>query len=172
MAAWLTVYCTRSVSHLTASDLTAALTATDLHIFAEAFGIDDESIVDDALAQLKIESVSGLDGVRFQLTYAGSDTRPVLIHVWDDAARVRTERDEALEELHNQRLRNAVQQSVEVIGIELGWSQVDSIAIVLAVRIAEAFASSGSGFIRGLGDDWWTVVDGASSVVFGPNDDA
>src|SRR4051794_34300969 len=130
MAAWITVYCARPVGHVGASDLAAALQGVDLHTVAEGFGIDDESVVDDALAQLTIEPCKGSDGIRFQTAYAGADKRRLLIHIWDDPARVHTEREEALEDVDDAGVRTAVRQAVEVVGIELGWSQLKDMGVV------------------------------------------
>jgi hypothetical protein len=168
VAAWLTVYCTRSVARITASDLVAALGAADLHMSAEAFGIDDESVVDDALAQLRIESIAGLADVRFRLTYA-ADNRPVLIHLCDDPVE---ELEEALEEVQDERVRACVQQAVEVVMVELRPSQLEDMGIILAEQVAETFASAGRGLVRDENDDWWAVEHGVLVLVLRSSGDA
>lgn len=172
MAAWLTVFCAQPVDHLTASSLSAALTAADLHTIAEGFGIDDESVVDDALARLEIEPSAGPDGVRLKLSYGGEEKRPVLVHVWDDADRVRTEQEEAQEGVGEDRVTAAVRQAVSVVGIELGWSQLEDMGIVLAGQVAEAFASAGRGLIRDHNDDWWAVENGVPTLLVRPAGEA
>src|SRR4051794_15266019 len=94
MPARLTVYCTRSIDHVTAADLKAAIEAADVHTDAEVWGIEDEAVVDNALSNLVIESVSEPEGARFQLRYAAGEARPVLIQV-----SAKSSADEMLDEL-------------------------------------------------------------------------
>jgi hypothetical protein len=98
MAAWLTVYCTRPVSHITADDILAGIGNADFLTIAEGFGIEDEDVVDRALAQLRIELVNEV-AVRFRLRYRPLKFRPVLIWLWTEAAEVKEQQDEALEKL-------------------------------------------------------------------------
>ncbi len=171
MAASLTVYCVLPVDSVTASDLTAPLGEADLYTVAEGFDIDDEAVVDEALARLKVEPFAGSDDARFRLSYAGDDKRPVFTHIWDETSRVQTERDEALEDVDDATVTKAVQRAVAVVGIELGWTQLEDIGVVLAGQIAEAFASAGSGVIRDQNDDWWAVQDGVPTLIFRPTGD-
>lgn len=58
MPARITVYCTRSVDHVTAPDLKAAVDEADVHTDAEVWGIEDEAVVNEALSHLHIDVVS------------------------------------------------------------------------------------------------------------------
>jgi hypothetical protein len=122
--------------------------------------------VDEALARLKIEPFAGSDDVRFRLSYAGEDKRPVFIHIWDEPSRIQTERDEALEDINDPTVTRAVQRAVTVVGIELGWTQLEGMGIVFAGQVAEAFASAGLGVIRDQNDEWWAVEDGVPTLIF------
>jgi hypothetical protein len=175
MAAWLTVYCTKSVKHVTADDLLALLqNLEDPYTLAEGFGIDDEEAVDRALKHLRIERVSKQAGVKFSLHYKPRSTRPVLFHLWAQPKRVQTERDEALEQFDGAkgrkvaRVREHLADCVAVVALELGWSQLEDMGIVLAGQIAVFLAVEGNGLIRDQNDDWWAMKTGAPVLVVGP----
>ena len=176
MAAWLTVYCSRAVSHLTADDILAGIdnAQIDFHTIAEGFGIEDEKVVDQALARLRIEAVSEPEGVKFRLRYRPPTFRPILIHVWDEPGRVQTEREEGLEQLEEvkgkavKRVRSHLDQVAEVVALELGWSQLEDMGIVLAGQVAEYLATIGDGLIRDQNEDWWAVEDHVPVLLIGP----
>src|SRR4051812_33877887 len=135
MPARLTVYCTRSIDHVTAADLKAAIDEADVHTDAEVWGIEDEGVVDDALSNLVIESVSEPEGARFQLRYAVGATRPILINVSG-----RSSADEMLDELNAartkgiERVRQVLAATVQEVDVALGWQQLEDMGIVLASR--------------------------------------
>ena len=170
MSAWLTVYCTRPVDHVTAADLTSEVEAADVHTDAEVWGIEDEAAVDEAMSHLAIERAE-VDGVRFHLRYAGSGRHPVLIRVWDGSSA-----EEMLGELRDaqgagaSRVRTALRHTVAVVGLSVEAEHQGDMGIVLASRVAEAFASEGRGLIRDQNDEWWAVVDGVPSLVLGRGD--
>lgn len=161
MAAWLTVYCTRSVANITADDLVSFLDDLDLYTIAEEFGIEnEEEVVDRALSHLRIEPVSKPKGVKFAIRYKPSKVRPVFFHLWNDSRRVQTEREEALEKLNNvsgrpvARMRRQIANCVEVVALELGLMQLEDMGLVLAAQIAEFISSAGAGLLCDQNDDW------------------
>jgi len=163
------------VSHLTANDILGGIedAHVDFHTVAEGFGIEDEEVVDQALGQLQIEPVSETGGVKFRLRYRSAEFRPVLIHLWDDAEILQEEREEALEQLEEvkgkavKRVRSHLDRVVEVAALELGWSQVEDMGIVLASQVAEYLAMIGDGLIRDQNDDWWAVEDHVPVLLIG-----
>ncbi len=175
MAAWLTVYCTRSVSHVTARDLLTAIEdIEDIYTLAEGFGIEDEEVVKRALTQLRIEPVSEPEGVKFCLRYRPAAFRPVLIH-WSAAPEfvrgVVEETRELLEEATGKgvkRVRAHLERVIEVVSLELGWSQLEDMGIVLAGQVAEHLATIGAGLIKDQNDDWWAMKKGAPVLLVGP----
>ena len=166
MSEWLTVYCTRPVAALAPAGLLAFLRAADLHTAAEGFGIDDESIVDAAVARLRVIASAG-DAVasnapRFRVRYTDSEAADVLVHVWSDPGGVRTECDEASEELDDEAgpavaVRSHLARTVEVVGVELPWAAAE-MGFLLAVQSAEYFARAGDGLLRDQDDEWWAVL--------------
>ena len=176
MAAWLTVYCTRSVRKVTAAQLRKVIDDADIHTIAEGFGIDDDD-VDQALAQFSIEPVTRQEGVKFCLRYRHARYRPVLIHLWVKAARVKTEREEALEQFDGIQgrgvgsVRRHLSRVVEVVAVELGWDQLEDMGVVLGGQVAEYFASVGAGLIRDQNDDWWTVKNRIPALLVGRRDE-
>jgi hypothetical protein len=177
MAAWLTVYCTRSVRKVTAAELRKVIDDADIHTIAEGFGIDDEDVVDRALSQFSIEPVTRQAGVKFSLRYRHARYRPVLIHLWVKAARVKTEREEALEQFDGIRgagagsVRRHLSRVIEVVAVELGWNQLEDMGVVLGGQVAEYFASVGAGLIRDQNDDWWTVKNRITALLVGRGDE-
>jgi hypothetical protein len=146
----------------------------DFYIIAEGFGIEDEREVDRALSGLRVEPVGEADGVKFRLRYRPPKFRPVDIHFWTDPDRVREEREEAVEQLGGttgtgvKQVQKHLGRVVEVVALELGWSQLEEMAVVLAGQVAEYFAVVGNGLIRDQNDDWWTMKSGAPRLLVGP----
>jgi len=165
MAAWFTVYCSRSVGRVTAADILAAMNGWDFHTAAEGYGINDDEEVDRALASLKLEPDSGRGGVRFRLTYGPPELRPILICAVTASEVLAEERGEAEELLDEasgmgvERVRAHLRRVVEVAAIELGWSQLEDMGVVFAGMVSEYLAGVGDGLIRDPHDVWWAVED-------------
>ncbi len=165
MAAWFTIYCSRSVERVTAVDILAAMDNWDFHTSAEGYGIGDDEVVDRALASLKLERDAGPGDVRFRLTYGPPKRRPILIHAHTDPEVLAEERDEAEELLEEasgesiERVRAHLSRMVEVVSVELGWSQLEDMGVVLAGMLSEYLAVIGDGLIRDPRDVWWVVED-------------
>lgn len=164
MAACFTVYCSRSVDRVTTADILAAIESWDFRTSAEGYGIDDDEAVDRALASLKPESDAG-DGVRFRLTYGPPGSRPILIQFHSDAdliAEMRDEAEELLDQARGQgveRIRTHLGSIVEVVAIELGWSQMEDMGVVFAAMMSEYLAGVGSGLVRDPQNVWWAVEE-------------
>jgi hypothetical protein len=176
MAAWMSVYCASSVSAVTAADILADLSDADVCTIAEGFGIEDAEAVGAAMAKLRIEPASDPQDVWLRLSVRPAEYRPVVIHRWSAPSRVETERAEALEQLDAVagegigRVRSHLGRSVEVVGLELGWSQLDSIEIVLAWLVAEYLARVGQGLIRHECGSWWAMADRVPFQLCGPEE--
>jgi hypothetical protein len=78
---------------------------------------------------------------------------------------VRAQREEMLEELEGvggksvDRVRTHLRQTVEVVALELGLSQLEDMGVVIAGQIAEYVASVADGVIRDPNDEWWAIED-------------
>ncbi|HVL12226.1 MAG TPA: hypothetical protein VM529_06660 [Gemmata sp.] len=174
MAAWLTVYCSTTVAHITPSDLLSLLRGLDdPWTLAEGFGIEDEAEVDRALVRLQIEPVPEPEGVKYVLRYRTRKLRPVYFHLWAKPGRVQAEREEALEQFEGARERNAgrvrkhMEKVIEVVALELGWNQLEDMGVVLAGQIAEFVATEGDGLIRDQNDDWWAMKNRVPVLLVG-----
>jgi hypothetical protein len=179
VAAWLTVFNRQPVgASISADAITAAIEETDLYMAAEAAGIDDDAAVDAALSHLSVLPVDAKLGVQFDVRYGDGDQRPVQIHVWAEPARVRIEQSEAESSLEgvpaaaSAAVRSRLRETVEVIGIELGWGQLEDMGIVLAGQVAELFAATGDGLIRDSNDDWWEMRNGVPHALLRRTGDA
>src|SRR5262249_34474041 len=148
------VYCSRMVDHVTVAEILAAIDGWDWHTAAEAYGVDDDEAVDQALASLKLEAADGAGGLRFQLTYGPPGHRPILIQTHTDVEVLGEERDEAEELLDDangdsvDRVRAHLDSVVAVVVVELGWSQLEDMGVVFAGMVAEYLSSVGGGLIR------------------------
>jgi hypothetical protein len=172
MAWWLTIYCRRPVSALAPARLLAgiqghdseALAGVDYWTLAEQLGIEDEAVVDAALDVLRVRGDEEL-GLRSgcEICYRPEiDARPIVLHCWSDPARVAEELQEAEESRSPppgalSRLRAAS----EVVGIELGFSQLEDMGLVIAYEIARWLAQRGDGLVVDDDAQWMAVESGA-----------
>jgi hypothetical protein len=173
MAAWFTIYCTRSVSHVTATDITSALNAMDFYTLAEGFNIDDEEVVDKALSQLQVKPSSDRESW-FEIRYRAPKLRPLIVHLWTSPDRVREELTESLAEYLASRkgqgaarVRSLLSEVVEVAAVELGIWQLEDMGLVIGGQIAEYLAGVGAGVIRDTGDEWWVMKQGVPKLLLG-----
>ena len=174
MAAWFTAYCTRSVRHVTAADLTAALGAVDFYTVAEGFGIEDEAAVERAVGALRVQPAAGDLGEWFEVRYRPAKYRPLVVYLWADRGRVRQELTESQEEHLAGRkgrgvaqVRAALTAVVEVAALELGLGQLEDMGLVIAGQLAEYLAGVGAGLIRDTGEEWWAVRRGVPKLLLG-----
>lgn len=174
MAAWFTVYCTRSVAAVTADDILASINTADVWTVAEGFGIEDDDAVEAACNALQIEPISDQPGLRFRLSYRPPEFRPIIVHGWDDADQVQEELEEADELLEDAkgaglgRIRSHLSRVSEIVAVELGWSQMEDMGVVLASLIAEFLAGVADGLVVDPMDTWWAVEGDAPVQLAGP----
>lgn len=174
MAAWFTVYCTRSVRSITATDITVALGAVDFYTTAEGFGIEEEASIKGALSALRVRPAAGELGEWFEVRYRPAKFRPLVVHLWSDADRVQRELTETQEEYLAglpgwgvTQVRAALSGVVEVAAVELGIGQLEDMGLVIAGQVAEYLAGVGAGLIRDTSDEWWAVRHGVPKMLVG-----
>jgi hypothetical protein len=166
MAWWLTVYCRSSVASLDAQQLADGLrdrdpeapAGVDYAALAEEYEIDEDDM-NDALARLSVVAVSQKP-LDVEIHY-GPDARPIVVHLWNEPARVAEE----LEETHDGReppdgALPYLSACREVVGIELGYSQLDDMGLVLACELARYLAQKGDGIFVDDNNEWYAVEDG------------
>jgi|HubBroStandDraft_6_1064221.scaffolds.fasta_scaffold03558_7 hypothetical protein len=135
MPARLMVFCTRSVRGVSRDDVLAAMSEVDFYTVAEGFGIEDENLVDQALSLLHIEPF-GQAG--FVLHYRAPGIRQINIDISTDRNSVAEECAEATARLAAVTGDGAKQallhldQTIEIVNLELGASQFTDMGIVLA----------------------------------------
>jgi hypothetical protein len=174
MPAWFTIYCSRSVGNVSADDIRSGINGWDFHTAAVGYWIDGNDQIDCAVASRNVEPVAGAGGVRFRLTYGPQVRRPILIHFFADPEVIAEERDEALELLGDargkgkRRIRNHLDEVIEVVMVELGLSQLEDMGIVFADVVSEYLASVGGGLLRDPDDVWWTAEKGIPVRLAGP----
>jgi hypothetical protein len=86
MAAWISVYCRKSVGDLTPQELLEAISVADFWTLAEWYEVPEEK-VQPALASLRIEPTGEDEFDIYELHYRAPDERPVYIRRWSAPAR-------------------------------------------------------------------------------------
>jgi uncharacterized protein YbaR (Trm112 family) len=172
MASWFTVYCTRSVSHVTAEAITAALQAVDFYTVAEGFGIEDEAVVKQAMSQLRVEPLTDHAERPFAVRYRAPELRPLFLHLWIDPERVKQELAEV--EQHYlvgksgrgvSQVRAALSSVIEVAAVELGLRQLEDMGLVIGGQVAEYLAAVAGGLIRDTANEWWRIRRGVPQLL-------
>ena len=156
MPAWVSVYSRRRLNGITPDQVLGALNQADLWTLAEDYDVDDD-LVDAALPHLRVERV-GPDHLRVH--YREPSQRQVEVRRWTASDRVAEEIEELQLPSGNrgERIRGALAATVEVVGIEFGWSQTTDMGVVLAYEVARLLAAEGEGLIKG-DDEAWSVID-------------
>ena len=132
----------------------------DYWTLAEDYGIDDTAVVDAALNLLRVQpNGEGLDcELRYQ---AEDDARPVVVHVWDEPGRVAEELEEAKDGRDPPAgIMERLGKTKVIVGIELGFSQLEDMGVVLAYEVARWLAQRGDGLIVDDDNAWQSVRDG------------
>jgi hypothetical protein len=172
MAWWLTVYCREPVSALAPSQLLAGIrdedrgapAGVDYHTLAEHFGIEDEAVVDAALERVRV-SADGASGLGCEVRYRPEDdVRPIVVHCWTEPERVAEELEEAEEgRAPPPGALPWLRATKEIVAVELGFSQLEDMGIVIAYEIARWLAQKGDGLVVD-DDDCWMMVEGGGWV--------
>lgn len=164
MAWWLTVYCQRPVSKLTAKQLHAGITGEDATARAgvDYFTLAEDYDVADELVGPAVKALA----VSKDLHVSFGDPRPVVVHVWSTPERVAEE----LKEMHEVRsppksLHQALKATKEIVGIELGFSHLENMGVVIAYEIARFLAQKGNGLMVDDDDRWQRIDDGAFAAI-------
>ncbi len=172
MAWWLTIYCTEPVSHLTGSQLLEGMCGLLSEMNSDARSQAGEEVKARAKAQEQSaehrEIAQALANVRVlpygklpletALHYAVAEDRPVFIHCWRGAERI----EEELEECRS--IRNpppgaavTLDACVEIVALELGYSQLSDDGIVLAAQASLYLAQQGKGIVVDDDNEWFSV---------------
>jgi hypothetical protein len=168
MAWWLTVYCRNSVATLDAQQLADGLRDRDPQARA---GVDYRSLAEEhelaedelneALEQLSVVAVSPKP-LDLEIRYRRDpQSRPIVVHLWTDPARVAEEIDEAGESREPpDSVLPYLSACREVVGIELGFGQLQDMGLVLASELARYLAQKGDGVFVDDEHEWYVVADG------------
>jgi hypothetical protein len=156
-----TVYCKKSVAHVTPQELLKGITTADLPVLARKEGVTEEQMA-AALDVLHVENFKPPQFVVYRLFYGPSGVRPVDVECWESKDDVQAVLDEELEELaadghpHYKAIRAHLKQCVDVIDASIG-SPKEPLARVLAAEIARWLAGHFDGIVRTAEDKWWRL---------------
>jgi hypothetical protein len=169
MAAWILLYCKRSLSEVTPEQVRAGIDEADWWTLAEGYGIEDEAAVNAALKYLRIKELSREAGkVRWRLFYRPARLRQIDIERWTDPSLVAEEVQEERPSLARMRkpaakiIREHLAAVQETVGIEMGWDQLEGMPVVLAYEVARWLAHVGKGLIKDHDDHWWGLTRGGA----------
>jgi hypothetical protein len=168
MAWWMTVYCRKSVAQLDAQQLLDGLrdrdpeasAGVDYALLAEVHELDEDD-ADEALEHLEVVT-TGPRPLDVEIRYRSNpDARPIVVHLWDAPERVAEELEETLEGREPpEGALPYLSACREVIGIELGFGQLEDMGIVFASELARYLAQKGDGVIVDDENQWFAVADG------------
>ena len=165
---WLTVYCRSSVGELDAQQLADGLRNRDPRAPA---GVDylalgeeyelDEAEVSAALEHLVVEA-AGDKPLDVEIRYRPEpDARPIIVHLWDQPDRIADEVEEAIDGRDPPEGAGPYLSACrEVVGLELGFGQLEDMGLVLACELARYLAQKGDGVIVDDENEWYAVDDG------------
>jgi hypothetical protein len=170
MAAWVVLYCQRSLADVTPEQVLAGIDDADWWTLAEDYGFEDEKVVNAAVKRLRIKELPGDDSgqYRWELQYRPRGRRQIGIERWTNPVLVADEMRTAREALARVRkpgartVREHLARVRETVGIELGWDQLEDIAVVFAFEVARWLAHAGKGLIEDYNDEWWGLTRGGA----------
>jgi hypothetical protein len=170
MAAWVTIYCKRSLAGAVPEQVRSCIDAADWHTLAEGYDVEDERVVDAALAHFRIEELpraeGDLDCEVYRVYYRPGGQRQIDVWRWTRPEQVAEQVAEELGELKGARragvkqVREHLARVKDVVSIELGWGQLGGMPVVLAYEIARHLAHAGHGWIKDHEDRWWALTRG------------
>ena len=170
MSAWISVYCTHSLAQVTPAALDAALAQADFWTLAEIYAIDEAQVI-PALACLRIESENPTEFQHYNVIYREPKYRPVCITRCAGAAVVAQ-----LAELHatlmaqgmgaNAEIIRHLEQVIEIVNIELGYTQLADMGLLIAYEIARFLAMLGNGLVQDAAGSWWRIGQQGEFVQF------
>ena len=161
MGTHYTVYCKKSVAHVTPAELLKGVSATDLPALAKKEGVPDDQVA-PALELLHIENLKPPGFVVYRLFYRRPTMRQVDIECWESKDDLQAILDEELEELaaeshpHYKPIRAHLKQCVDVIDTSVG-APPEPMGRVLAREVARWLARLFDGIIRTGDEKWWRL---------------
>jgi hypothetical protein len=161
MAQRHTVYLKRSAAKITPKKLLAGIQEVDLAMIAEVCDVPDE-LIDEALANLRIENLKPPSFVFYRLHYRPGEVRQVDIDRWqtrDEAAGVIAEEIENLDppKASFKKVRQFLQECVDSVSTSYGSMPGEAMAPILASEVCRWLAEQLGGIIRDPSDDWYEL---------------
>ena len=146
MAAWVTVYMNKRMRLAGASAIKRRMPMPDWWTLGEEVGVEEED-VDAFLASLTWSDEP------FEIRAKG-ERRPLQLHVWTSAERVREEVAELGDDVPAS-VKRHLERTKMIVAIEMGFSQLETMFEVVAYEVAYWLAEQGEGVIRGANDAWF-----------------
>ena len=162
MGVHYTVYCKKSVAHVTPAELLKGASAADLPALGKKASVPAEQIA-AALDALRIENLKPPSFVVYRLVYRPGAMRQVDVECWDTQDDVQAVLDEELEELaaeghpHFKQIRAHLKQCVDVVDATAGAKPEEAAGRLLAAEVARWLAGQFDGIIRTADDKWWRL---------------
>ncbi len=175
MPARVTVYCRRSVAHLTPRAMRAELDSADLMTLAEALDLPEgeEAAVKAIRPHLRVEGEGGpFDYAEVHWRPSG---RPIQIERVTAPNRVRGDVDEVLEELSGleatgaRRVCEHLRGVREVVYFEMGIGDSLHLGATLTEVLAFFVADAGDGLCDFYRRDWASPADRATNIFVWPS---
>jgi len=164
MAAQLTLYCARPISHVTSKDVLTGIDFANFYRLVEKWHIADADL---ALAHLRINTVAG-KAKTFLIRFGPAELPVVPVTLNSDPDDVAEWREAALRSLPASNdpavelVRERLPRTVECVSIRLGWETVDA-GFALGWAAGEFLARTGDALLFDEYDNWW-LMRGKTSV--------
>lgn len=157
MTYWITVYNPRPVAapHFDEAAFLEAITRADFSTLCEQYGLEG-ALIAPGLEHLRLVREPHAAESFFLLRYGPEKHRPIVVERWetagDDGKAILAE---ALDRAPGAAVRSRLENTVEILALALGASQVEDLGLVLAYEIARWAAGQGGGVIEGLDGGWY-----------------
>jgi hypothetical protein len=175
MAAYLTLYCARPVSHVNSKDVLTGMDYTRLAAEAADWDFTDREQIDSALANLRVSTSKAL-WKAFHVGFRPDQRSGVPVLLIAEPARVAECLEGALSSLAGapgpkaEQVRERLRRTVECVSIRLGWDEID-MGYAIGWLAAGFFARLGDAVILDPYDNWVTFAADSLVVLYRPDQD-
>lgn len=161
MAQRHTAYLKQSAVVITPKQLFDGIREVDLALLAESCGVSDD-LIDEALANLRIEKVKPRGFVFYRLIYRPGEVRQVDIDRWPTAKLAAGVIAEVLENLDPdlpclEAVRGHLGECVDSVSASYGSMPGEAMAPVLGSEVCRWLAEKFGGIVRDPAGDWYEL---------------
>lgn len=157
MSYWIMVFNQRLMDEVDEKKLVTAIAESNIHTLCAQYALDP-ALIESALMNLSVICAGGQMSPFFVLRYQPEGKPPLVVNRWavDSAAGCKMLKN-AKAELQNDLGEELLDQTHQIIGIELGAGQLRDMGLLLAYELARWAAFEGGGIVRGIDGEWYRL---------------